>query len=203
MSNQTKPTLDVNHSTIALAEVIAQRLRLSFLGNAKTLDKVTSIERHKKRFDSVTDIKKEVTGTGCIRITAVNVQSTRKEAGYTVANVKFVAFIMTNDQYGQNRDQRAELIAGKLGVKLTTPDFNQSIGPMAHKAIDSASWQNLTTNALDDIGVAMWAVEWSQACRMNVPLNLDLLDDFLTCGVLATQAKGAPELEAEITLNQP
>ncbi len=203
MINQSKPTLDTGHSTIALAEIVAQNLRVKFLGNSKELHKVTSVDRHKKRFDSVQDIKKEITGTGCIRITAVNVQSTRKEAGYTVGHVKFVAFIMTNDQFGKNRDQRAELIAGQLGVALTTPAFNQSLGVMSHKAIASASWQNLTTNALDDIGVAMWAVEWSHECRLNVPLDIDLLDDFITCELTAKQAEGAPQLEAEIILEQP
>ncbi len=198
----TKPELNVSHSTIALAEIVAQNLRVKFIGTGKELHKVSSVERHKKRFDNVQDIKKEVSGTGCIRITAVNVQSTRKESGYTVGSVKFVAFIMTNDQYGQNRDQRAELIAGQLGVALTTAAFNLSLGKMSHKAISSASWQNLTTHALDDIGVAMWAVEWSHECRLNVPLELNLLDDFLTCELTALQAEGAPQLEAEIALPQ-
>ena len=143
MSKQyTRPEgteLDVSHSTIFVAEKVAKALAVKFQGTAKELHKVTSVERHGKRFDTVNDVKGTVTGTGTIRVIARSAQNIRRESGYTVGEVQFVAFIMVNDQYGVNRDQRAELIASRLGVEVVTQGFSQSLGKLVHKAVKKVS----------------------------------------------------------------
>jgi len=197
-----KPELETNNSTIEAVEYVVKALQSKFKGEQKELHKVTSVERNKHRFDTVEAVKKEVTGTGSIRVIAQKVEHQRREGGYQVGNVHFVAFVMTNDQYGKNRDLRAELIAGRLGTFVTTAAFSQALGKLAHQQVASSNWQNLTTNAFDGIGVSMWAVTWQQECRLNVPLDLNLLDAFLTLGLTATQGAGAPELKANIKLPQ-
>lgn len=197
-----KPELDPSNSTVVLTQIIVNALKAKFLGPAKELEKVTSIERHKKRFDSVQDIKKEVSGTGCIRVTAIKVSNVRRDAGYTVGLVSYVAFVMCNDQYGSNRDLRAEVIASRLGAEILNPSFSKALGDVAHKAIESADWQPLNTTALDDIGIAMWAINWQQECRLNAKVDINKLDDFLTCGLTAETADGAPSIQAEFKLQQ-
>lgn len=196
----TRPTLALTGSTIAITQVVVDAIAAQFKGNIKALDKVTTVTRHKARFNTAQEIKKEVTGSGCIRVTALNVTNTRREAGAVVGQVKFVAFVMTNDQFGKNRDIRAELIAGKLGVAISQPDFTKGLGKVAYRPVSQSSWQNLYSSALDDLGVALWSVEWSQEYRLDVPLNLEDLDDFLSCNAQMAAAQGAPSCDAQIQL---
>lgn len=202
-----KPTLNTDNSTIAVCAKVAEVLRAKFVGTEKELSKVGSVERYKKRFNSKADIKQTVTSRGCIHIASLKVRNARKESGFKVGMVKFTAFVMTDDQYGKNRDQRAELIAGQVGIYLTEPEFSKALGRMAHKKVESTSWQNLTNSAIDELGIAMWVVEWEQECRLNVPLDTDLMDDFITLNMKAYQGddsslESSPLMEANITLEQ-
>ncbi|WP_418114573.1 hypothetical protein RJD40_20795 [Vibrio scophthalmi] len=194
--------LDVSHSTIVVAETVAKLLATKFQGTAKELHKVTDVQRHAKRFDTLNDVKSTITGTGTIRVIARRVQNVRREAGYTIGDVQFVAFILVNDQYGENRDQRAELIASRLGVEVLSPSFSQSLKKFAHKAVSSCQWENITTQAFDEIGVSMFAVQWSQECRLNVPVDESEMDDFLVAFMTADIAADAPLMEAKIELEQ-
>lgn len=197
-----KPELETHNSTIEAVEFVVKALKAKFEGVQKELHKVTSVERNKHRFDTLEAVKKEVTGTGSIRVIAQKVEHQRREGGYQVGKVHFVAFVMTNDQFGKNRDLRAELIAGRLGTYVTSPVFSQALGKLAHEQVISSDWQNLTTNAFDGIAVSMWAVTWQQECRLNVPLDVDLMDEFLTLGLTVSQGDDTPELKADIKLPQ-
>lgn len=207
-----KPELETQGSTLDITESIVAVLKPMFVGKANQLDKVTTLERHKKRFDKVDDIKREVTGTGCIRIVAASVSNVERYAGSTIGIIKFVAFVMTNDQYGKNRSQRAELIANQLGLAVTQPSFSQKLGKMAFDEVKGSSWQNVSTVDFDKIGVAMWAVEWQQKCRFGVPTDINLLDDFVTLGLTVNIPDATiddeghsdtPQMQALIKLEQP
>ncbi|WP_139291630.1 hypothetical protein [Moritella viscosa] len=197
----TRPTLELTGSTIAVTQAVVERLEAEFKGKVSALDKVSAVTRHKGRFNSPEEIKKEVTGSGCIRVTALNVSQVRREAGSIVGLVKFVAFVMTNDQFGKNRDQRAEVISGKLGVLLSQAEFTRSLGKIAFNKVSQVSWQNLYSAALDDLGVALWSVDWSQECRLDQPISLAQLDDFLQCNAQIGPDDGA-HIRADIQLER-
>ncbi|MDA0148853.1 hypothetical protein [Vibrio sp. LaRot3] len=199
----TKPQsaeLDVSHSTIVIADIVAKTLAKAFQGKQTEVHKVTSVARHGKRFDTVADVKADVTGTGAIRVIAHSVKNVRRESGYTVGNVHFAAFVMVNNQYGDNRDQRGELIASRLGVEVLKPSFSQAINSLAHKPVSQSQWDNITTAPFDDAGLSMFAVEWSQECRLNVPVDASKLDDFKTAFFSGSIAEGAPKIEGDIEL---
>ncbi|PMN91374.1 hypothetical protein [Enterovibrio norvegicus] len=194
----TRPQLDITGTSLAITAAVVQALA-TFKGDAP--DEVGSINRHKGRFATPDAVKHEVTHYGALRVAALNVSQVRREAGSLVGMVSLVAFVMTTDHYGHHRDERAEVISSKLAVFISGQDWSQALGRTAYKQPERVSAQNLCTEALDNIGVAIWSVSWQQECRLNVPIDLTTLDDFLTMQ-LDTPAQDNPALSATFTMRQ-
>ncbi|WNJ96541.1 hypothetical protein RND59_05450 [Vibrio ruber] len=197
-----KPELNTQFGTLAICQSVVETLKPIFEGTDKELDKVGSVARYHKRFNTAADVKQNVTRRGCIQIAGLNVINVQRSAGYTIGTIQFAAFVITDDHYGKNRAERAELIAGRLGMTVVSPDFSRKLGDVAHSQVEQARWQSLTNQAFDDIGVAIWAVEWQQECRLNTPSDTASMDDFITCDMTMLQSDGGPQLRATIELEQ-
>ncbi|MDF2186149.1 hypothetical protein O1O06_15505 [Grimontia hollisae] len=195
----SRPQLDITGTTLAITAAAVQALH-HFKGEAP--NQVGSINRHKGRFASPDAVKKEVTHYGVIRVAALNVSHVRREAGSMVGLVSLVAFVMTTDHFGHHRDERAEVISSQLALFIASQDWTPAFGRTAYKPADRVTAQNLCTEALDDIGVAIWSVSWQQECRLNVPVDLSSLDDFLTVQ-LDTPDEGSLTLSATINVQYP
>lgn len=196
-----RPDFDVSNSTVAVTKAVVDAL-VSFQGNETEIAKVTSVKRHRGRFATPEAVKREITGNGAIRVAALNVTNVRKEAGSLVGTVALVAFVLACDLYGYDRDARAEVIASKLAVTVAKQDWPKVLGRTAYKQAQQVATQNLCTDALDKVGVAIWSVSWTQECRLNEPVNLSTLDEFLCLELDSTVADGAPILAAEINVRE-
>ncbi|WP_311567238.1 hypothetical protein [Photobacterium arenosum] len=198
-----RPQFDLSGSTVGVTQAVIDALT-SFKGADIDIGKVATISRHQGRFASPAAVKSEVTGQGAIRVTALRVDNVRKEAGSIIGTVSLVAFVMTNDHYGWHRDIRAEVIASQLALTIARKDWPGVMGRVAYKQADRITSQNLCTDALDEVGVAIWSVSWQQECRLNVPVDINSLDDFLTLGLTAhtSDQEQAPKLNADIKVRQ-
>ena len=194
MNTLVRPQLNIDGTTLAITASIVKAL-LTFKGNKP--DEVGSVNRHKGRFSTPQAVKKEVTNYGAIRVAALNITNVHREAGTMIGKVSLVAFIMTNDHFGHHRDERAEVIASKVALEISSADWTKRMGRAAYNRPENVNMQNLCTEALDDIGVSIWSVSWTQHCNFSVPVDLSGLDDFLS---VQLDTKNNPPLSASILL---
>jgi len=74
--------------------------------------------------------------------------------------------------------------------------------PTAYSMPSSVRADNLYNGAIDQLGVAIWSVTWSQQWYIDEEIDLSTLDDFITFGLKGVIAEGSPEIEGEVKLPQ-
>jgi hypothetical protein len=194
--------LNTDDSTLAICQKVVEILKPDYEGTQDDTDKVASVGRYYKRFYNKDDVQNNLTERGWIHLTCLNIKNLRREAGQTLGTLQLIAFVLTDDLNGENRAQRAELIASRLGAQVVSPTFTKALGSVIHKPITKAKCRNLNNQTFDDLQIAVWEVEWQQECRLNIPLDISSLDAFETYDLTANQAAGAPTLAADIQLEQ-
>lgn len=193
----TRPQLSIEGSTLAVTAAVVNALS-KFKGSAP--NEVASIHRHKGRFSTPDAVKKEVTNFGSIRIAALKITDVRREAGSMVGRVSLVAFVMTTDHFGHHKDERAEVIATRVALFISGLNWTKEMGRTAYTKAQKVDAQNLCTESLDNIGVAIWSVSWSQDCCLNVPVDLTGMDDFLQVQLDTPNDKSNAFLSGSISL---
>lgn len=201
-----RPDFHTVASTVAAAERIVATLRpylqADASGGDRQIDRVAVIERHAGQFDKASEVKGWLsTRDGGIRIAALRISAMHNEGSRLIGTVRWAAYVFVTDQYGYARDQRAEVIAGRLCKALMLKSGWVDSG--ASSRPDAVQADNLYNGEIDKLGVAIWAVTWSQDWPLDEPIDMATLDDFLRCGVGLELADGAPIAEAEITLPGP
>ncbi|MGL4830770.1 MAG: hypothetical protein ACRCXG_15920 [Vibrio sp.] len=204
MSNQPmatqRPDFRLDGSTVYACQEVASYLKpiLESAGE-REVDKVQTIERHIGRFNTPADVKRWIANRdGGIRIAALSVGGFESIGGRLVGAVSMVAYVFTTDVWGYAKDTRAEVIVSKLVKALT----RKGSTPTAYSRAQNFRASNLYTSELDEMGLALWTVEWSQQWYLDVPIDPSTLDDFITFGLRGDVADGAPAIEGEVTLPQ-
>ncbi|EGQ7799292.1 hypothetical protein I6Z03_002982 [Vibrio parahaemolyticus] len=195
----SRPDFNTSGSTVWACEEIVNYLKPYLEGGQEDVDKVQAVERHIGRFDKPADIKRWLSNRdGGIRIAALRVTSYEKIGNRLVGNVDFAAYVFTAEQYGYQKDMRAEVITGRLVRSLM--DFDAL--PTACSEAKNVRSDNLYSGNVDELGLAIWSVTWSQQWYIDEELNLGTLDDFLTFGLKGELEDGAPTIDGEVSLPQ-
>ncbi|EOG1474689.1 TPA: hypothetical protein ACX3GV_000122 [Vibrio parahaemolyticus] len=195
----SRPDFNTSGSTVWACEEIVNYLKPMLEGGLQDIDKVQAVERHVGRFDKPADIKRWMSNRdGGIRIAALRVKSYETIGGRLIGNVDFSAYVFTAEQYGYQKDIRAEVITGRLVRSLMGFDAL----PTAYSQVADVRSDNLYSGNVDELGLAIWAVTWSQQWYLDEELNLGTLDDFLTFGMKGELEDGAPTIDGEVILPQ-
>lgn len=195
-----RPSFNIQGSTVWACNEIVNYLKPALEGaDESEIDKVATVERHIGRFDKPEDIKRWLARRGGgVRIAALRVNQYETVGNRLVGDVNFVAYVFTKDQYGYEKDMRAEVITGRLVRAM----MDRKATPTAYSMPQGVRANNLYNGGIDQLGVAIWSVTWSQQWYIDEEIDLSTLDDFITFGLKGEIAEGSPDIEGEVTLPQ-
>lgn len=195
-----RPSFNIQGSTVWACNEIVNYLKPALEGvDESEIDKVATVERHIGRFDKPEDIKRWLARRGGgVRIAALKVNQYETVGNRLVGDVNFVAYVFTTDQYGYEKDMRAEVITGRLVRAM----MDRKATPTAYSMPQGVRADNLYNGGIDQLGVAIWSVTWSQQWYIDEEIDLSTLDDFITFGLKGEIAEGSPDIEGEVKLPQ-
>ncbi|WP_447077675.1 hypothetical protein [Shewanella algae] len=195
----TRPDFNVVGSTVYACNKVVEYLKPLLEGGERDIDKVETVERHIGRFDTAEQVKRWLSKRdGGIRIAALNVTAYERIGGRIVGRVNMAAYVFTAPRFGYDKDTLAEVIAGKLVAAM----MERNAPPEAYGRAENFRADNLYSTAIDETGMACWAVSWSQQWYLDEPIDGASLDDFLRFGLTGELADGAPVIEGVVDLPQ-
>ncbi|HFQ5182489.1 TPA: hypothetical protein ACGUW2_004509 [Vibrio vulnificus] len=195
----SRPDFTTSGSTVWAVNEIVQYLKPKLEGGVREIEKIQTVERHIGRFDKADDIKRWMSKRdGGVRIAALRVPQYETVGNRLIGNVNLVAYVFTTDQFGYEKDLRAEVVAGKLVRELV----DRSALPTAYGRVENVRSDNLYSGEIDKLGIAIWSVTWSQQWYLDEEIDLSTLDDFITFGLKGEIADGAPTIDGEVQLPQ-
>ncbi|PMM62666.1 hypothetical protein [Vibrio splendidus] len=195
----SRPDFTTSGSTVWAVNEIVQYLKPKLEGGVREIEKIQTVERHIGRFDKADDIKRWMSNRdGGVRIAALRVPQYETVGNRLIGNVNLVAYVFTTDQFGYEKDLRAEVVAGKLVREL----LDRSALPTAYGRVENVRSDNLYSGEIDKLGIAIWSVTWSQQWYLDEEIDLSTLDDFITFGLKGEIADGAPTIDGEVKLPQ-
>ena len=195
----SRPDFTTSGSTVWAVNEIVQYLKPKLEGGVREIEKIQTVERHIGRFDKADDIKRWMSNRdGGVRIAALRVQQYETVGNRLIGNVNLVAYVFTTDQFGYEKDLRAEVVAGKLVRELV----DRSALPTSYGRVENVRSDNLYSGEIDKLGIAIWSVTWSQQWYLDEEIDLSTLDDFITFGLKGEIADGAPTIDGEVQLPQ-
>ncbi|MDC5757037.1 hypothetical protein OPW41_07760 [Vibrio europaeus] len=195
----SRPDFTTSGSTVWAVNEIVQYLKPKLEGGVREIEKIQTVERHIGRFDKADDIKRWMSNRdGGVRIAALRVPQYETVGNRLIGNVNLVAYVFTTDQFGYEKDLRAEVVAGKLVRELV----DRSALPTAYGRVENVRSDNLYSGEIDKLGIAIWSVTWSQKWYLDEEIDLSTLDDFITFGLKGEIADGAPTIDGEVKLPQ-
>lgn len=201
-----RPDFGTIGSTVSACEAVVQYLKpyleATGPGADRVIDRVQLVERHIGQFDKPEEIAYWMSNKdGGIRIAALRVPKMENQGSSLIGTIEFAAYVFCADMWGHAKDQRAEVIAGRLAKALMLK--GGWVGTGSAKSPEAVSMQNLYAIKTDKKGVAIWAVTWRQDWPLDTPVDESTLDDFLRFNWRAEQGDGAPVCEADINLPGP
>ncbi|MFA0113758.1 hypothetical protein AB4407_08725 [Vibrio sp. 10N.261.46.E11] len=195
----SRPDFTTSGSTVWAVNEIVQYLKPKLEGGVREIEKIQTVERHIGRFDKADDIKRWMSNRdGGVRIAALRVPQYETVGNRLIGNVNLVAYVFTTDQFGYEKDLRAEVVAGKLVRELV----DRSALPTAYGRVENVRSDNLYSGEIDKLGIAIWSITWSQQWYLDEEIDLSTLDDFITFGLKGEIADGAPTIDGEVKLPQ-
>lgn len=196
----TRPELQTIGSTVYACETIVEHLKQKLESKKEEPDKVSKVERHVGRFDTTEQLNYWLSEKGGgIRVAALRVPKMEQVGHELIGSVHFVAYVFTTDVFGYQKDIRAEVMVAALAEALLETEWRKG---KASSGVSGLRSDNLYSGQIDQKGVAIWSVTWSQDWPLNRPIDLSTLDEFKTLGMTAQIADGAPELKGKIELPQ-
>lgn len=203
MTNERPPLLTTG-STVSAAENIVAWLKPELLNEPQQNkpDRVSVIERHIGQFSTPAEVKTYLTDRdGCIRLAALRVRNVRSQAGGTVGDVTWAAYVMATDAWGYTRDTRCEVLVGKLVRRIV--QRGAANGMKAERLATSVSADNIYSGGLNDLGLTMWAVTWEQEFRLDDEIDLATLPDFLRLGATLQVSDDTATIKGVINVREP
>lgn len=195
----SRPDFTTSGSTVWAVNEIVQYLKPKLEGGVREIEKIQTVERHIGRFDKADDIKRWMSNRdGGVRVAALRVQQYETVGNRLIGNVNFAAYVFTADQFGYEKDLRAEVVVGKLVREL----MDRSALPTSYGRVENVRSDNLYSGEIDKLGIAIWSVTWSQQWYLDEEIDLSTLDDFITFGLKGEIADGAPTIDGEVKLPQ-
>ncbi|VGC76873.1 hypothetical protein [Klebsiella pneumoniae] len=199
-----RPSLLTTGSTVSAAENIVAWLKPELLNEPQQYkpDRVSVIERHIGQFSTPAEVKTYLTDRdGCIRLAALRVRNIRAQAGGTVGDITWAAYVMATDAWGYTRDTRCEVLVGKLVRRIV--QRGAANGMKAERLATSVSADNIYSGGLNDLGLTMWAVTWEQEFRLDDEIDLATLPDFLRLGATLQVSDNTATIKGVINVREP
>ncbi|MGE0968845.1 hypothetical protein ACQFN5_06360 [Klebsiella sp. WOUb02] len=203
MTNE-RPSLLTTGSTVSAAENIVAWLKPELLNEPQQNkpDRVSVIERHIGQFSTPAEVKTWLSDRdGCIRLAALRVRNIRAQAGGTVGDITWAAYVMATDAWGYTRDTRCEVLVGKLVRRIV--QRGAANGMKAERLATSVSADNIYSGGLNDLGLTMWAVTWEQEFRLDDEIDLATLPDFLRLGATLQVSDDTDPIKDVINVREP
>lgn len=203
MTNE-RPSLLTTGSTVSAAENIVAWLKPELLNEPQQNkpDRVSVIERHIGQFSTPAEVKTYLSDRdGCIRLAALRVRNIRAQAGGTVGDITWAAYVMATDSWGYSRDTRCEVLVGKLARRIVSRGAAAAM--RAERVASSVSAENIYSGGLNDLGLTMWCVTWEQEFRLDDEIDLTTLPEFLRLGATLVVNDGATSIEDTINVREP
>jgi hypothetical protein len=199
----SRPDFGTIGSTVSACEGVVNYLKpyleATGPGADRVIDRVQKVERHIGQFDKAEELGRWMSDKdGGVRIAVLRIPKMENQGNELVGTIEFAAYVFCADLWAYAKDQRAEVIAGRLAKALMIK--GGWVGKGAKKAPESVQARNLYSIQTDKKGVAIWAVTWLQDWPLDDPIDPATLDDFLRFNWRAEQGDGAPVCEADITL---
>ncbi|WP_299733994.1 phage protein Gp37 [uncultured Endozoicomonas sp.] len=136
--------------------------------------RVHKVEGHRGRFETVDEIKRIAARCPALLVSTDGVRNLGETYGRHQGiwgDASFCIYVLTKDLPGQPRDTQAEQLVGALAHTITDNDWGCEA--QIPKNVDA---RNLTTTAIDRLGVALWAIAWRQAILIEQAEVLPLAD---------------------------
>jgi len=195
----SRPDFNVTGSTVWACQQIVNYLKPALEGGEREINKVQTVERHIGKFDTPSDVKRWLSNRdGGVRIAALQVPQYETVGSRLIGHVNFVAYVFTTDQFGYEKDTRAEVITGTIAGLL----LRKGALPTAYSKATSVRSDNLYSTKIDELGVSVWSVTWSQQWYLDELIDPTTLDEFLRFGLKGQIADGAPDIESVVDLPQ-
>ncbi len=160
-------------SLLSLRELIRAKLETEVSALAK-------VYTHGGRFD-LEELKRYAVQAPCAVVGVLSVPSLEYDGGQCVAKVEWGCFVVASASVVSatgvktSRDANALILTEAL-LGVITP--LQRWGDTAAHAPESIKGANLYSGKLDNTGVALWAITWTQGYDVN-SFDMTALDDFL------------------------
>lgn len=163
--------------------------------------RVNQVEGHRGRFETVDEIKRLGVRCPTLLVSADSLRNLGENYGRHQGiwgEAAFCIYIMTRDLPGQPRETQAEQLVGALAHTITDNDWGQDA--QNPKNPDA---RNLTTTAIDRLGISLWAIAWRQSIRIDESQSVPLGDfERLDIDYDLAEGEGEPVATDHITLEQ-
>lgn len=150
---------------------LRESIRLSLQNGVKDLREATT---HGGRFDEA-QLRAWGAQAPCAIVAALGVPAIEKQGGQVTITVTWGVFIVTKDTLSLKRDEAMLVLVPNI---LTIVEPEQRWGFDGAWAPDDIKAENLYGAKLDAMGVALWAVTWTQKQDITI-VNASDLADFL------------------------
>lgn len=120
-----RPSLLTTGSTVSAAENIVAWLKPELLNEPQQNkpDRVSVIERHIGQFSTPAEVKTYLSDRdGCIRLAALRVRNIRAQAGGTVGDITWAAYVMATDAWGMRATPAARYWSGSWCAVLSSAE---------------------------------------------------------------------------------
>lgn len=139
------------------------------------LPKGVQVAPHGGRFDSVEEIKRYITKGPAVLVACVRIPLSNPGAGKVMLPAGWAIFVLTKDVPGALRDQGAIALAEAVVLQVNGNKWGRS-DVMAPTDIEA---RNLYSARIDNLGVALWAVTFTQMVT-EATTDLSTLNNFVT-----------------------
>ena len=155
-------------SLITLREAIRVKLEEEVDGFAK-------VYTHGGRFD-LDELKRWAKQTPCAVVGLLGIPSFEFDGTQVIGNCEWGAFIVTKDASDLKRDGSAVALVSAIAAVVTPLE---RWGDDAAHQITAIKASNLYGGKVDQSGIALWAVTWTQGYDIN-RFDITTLEDFTT-----------------------
>lgn len=179
-------------SLLTIRDAIAAAIKPSLIG-------IKTCEGHAGRFD-LNEIKRIATKAPALYLSISQIENINDDGNEINATIHWVAFIITRDIPGTERDVSALAYVQALISLLPGNNWALDETETTPKKINA---KNLYTANIDKKGIAMWAVSWSQRMMIGTELDLTILNNFVTYHAEHSLVEGPDEPAAIDNQNIP
>lgn len=134
------------------------------------------VEAHHAPLDNAREVKRFSSRSPAVVVPVPRFLEVENHSGTTLARAQCSVFIVAKNKGKEGRD----LIAATVAEKALQQIPEQRWGINTYSTPESLSGRSLYSTELDELGVALWGIAWTQIIELEPLVDYSNLDDFLT-----------------------